>query len=89
MGDMERCPCCGSNRVRRSRTKTFMERLHRQFSMKRLHRCQACGWRGWGLETLKPAEPGDIRESGSPAPDLQAIDRALGAERAADPSSKS
>jgi hypothetical protein len=68
-----------------------MERLRRQFSKKRLHRCQACGWRGWGLETLTPADPGDVLEPGSAAPDLQAVDRALGAERvesAADRSSK-
>jgi hypothetical protein len=46
--------------------------------MKRLHRCQACGWRGWGLETARPADPGDTREPDGPAPDLGAIDQALG-----------
>jgi hypothetical protein len=45
--------------------------------MKRLHRCHACGWRGWGTETLAPADLGDVREPNAPPPDLHAIDRGL------------
>jgi hypothetical protein len=57
------------------------ERIRRQFSMKRLHRCEACRWRGWGLETQKPASAEDYRDSDGPAPDLESIDRAFGTAR--------
>lgn len=76
---MDKCPQCGSNRVHRSRTRSFAEKVRRQFSMKRLHRCHACGWRGWAIETVKPADQRDVRVSDAPPPDLHAIEKALAA----------
>lgn len=74
---MQTCPGCNSNRVHRSRAKTFLERFRRQFSMKRLFRCDACGWRGWGMETERTVTAAQMRTADSPPPDLDAIDAAL------------
>jgi hypothetical protein len=74
---MQQCPKCHSNRVNRSRSKTFLERLRRQFTMKRLFRCEACGWRGWGVETEANADRRDQVPSELPPPDLGAIDETL------------
>jgi hypothetical protein len=63
--------------VHRSRAKTFLERVRRQFSMKRLFRCNACGWRGWGIETARAVTAPEMRAADSPPPDLDAIDVAL------------
>jgi FlaA1/EpsC-like NDP-sugar epimerase len=41
------CPACLSCRVLRSRTRALSERIRRSFTIKRLHRCPECGWRGW------------------------------------------
>jgi hypothetical protein len=54
-----------------------VERLRRQFSRKRLYRCQACGWRGWGIETESDAAGREQLASELPPPDLSAIDAAL------------
>jgi hypothetical protein len=43
----QRCPACRSHALFRSRGKTVLDRLHKQVTGKRLHRCQKCGWRGW------------------------------------------
>jgi hypothetical protein len=81
---MQQCPQCTSNRIHRSRSKTFVERLRRQFSTKRLYRCQACGWRGWGIETEADAARQEQLGSELPPPDLSAIDADL--EHASKPS---
>jgi len=41
------CPGCQSHRVHRSRARNRVEELRKYFTTKRLHRCHACGWRGW------------------------------------------
>jgi len=73
---MDICPHCGSNRIRRSRSKGIFERLRRGFSRKRIFRCQECGWRGWGAHSM-PAQDAPPTEV-PPPPDVDAIDRALG-----------
>jgi predicted RNA-binding Zn-ribbon protein involved in translation (DUF1610 family) len=75
---MTTCPSCGSNRIHRSRSRNFYERLRRQFSTKRLFRCDACGWRGWGIELERP-EPREEEQKPPkvPPPDLEALDREL------------
>jgi len=75
---METCPSCGSPRIRPSKSRSRWERLRRQFSTKRIYRCQACQWRGWGTEMLDQhaSEEGRVR-SAAPPPDIDAIDRAL------------
>ncbi len=45
---MDKCPSCGSPDIHRSRSTTAAERLKKRFTDERLHRCRACGWRGWG-----------------------------------------
>lgn len=87
---MTSCPRCRSNRVHRSRTKTAWERLRRDFSHKRLFRCDECGWRGWG-EVTERARPGSAPPEGSSdaaAPDFDAIDQALADGRAASAAQK-
>ncbi len=74
---MRNCPSCESNRIHRSRTRTFVERLRRQFSSKRLFRCETCGWRGWGMDTETDARPEDQVTNGLPPPDLRALDAEL------------
>jgi len=41
------CQHCQSHRVHRSRARNRIEELRKYFTTKRLHRCHACGWRGW------------------------------------------
>ena len=74
---MNACPRCGSNRVHRSRARTFWERFRRDFSQKRLFRCDACLWRGWGVDTgeRRAALPDQVHETDPP--DFKAIDAAL------------
>ena len=74
---MDTCPQCGSNRINRSRSKGFFERLRREFSQKRLFRCQACGWRGWGVEADRPFTAEKAHMAEAPPPNLDAIDLAL------------
>ncbi len=70
---MRKCPNCGSPRVHRSRSRGVLEQLRKAVSSKRPHRCHACGWRGWGVETQEAAEPEEIlRVRG--APDFHVID---------------
>jgi hypothetical protein len=74
------CPKCGSPRVHRSHSRNTWERLRKIVTSKRPHRCQACGWRGWGHEISSAARPGTAAKE-SPArmaPDLDAIDVAIG-----------
>ena len=44
---MKRCPGCESERVLRSRTRNWWERVRRAVTRNRPYRCQACGWRGF------------------------------------------
>ncbi len=74
---MQNCPRCRSNRIHRSRTRTFLERLRRQFSTRRLFRCEACGWRGWGVETESSAEHQEQIRNDLPQPDLGELDATL------------
>jgi hypothetical protein len=54
------CPACARGILHRSRSRNIYERMRKSHSWKRLHRCEACGWRGW----LLPIEFG-----GPPLPD--------------------
>lgn len=41
------CPKCGKvNVLRRSRSRTFFEKLLRYTSIFKMYRCRSCGWRG-------------------------------------------
>jgi len=51
-GTVQGCPKCSSPRVHRSRAKTRAEEVWRLLGFKQLHRCHACGWRGWGKTTV-------------------------------------
>jgi hypothetical protein len=68
------CPKCGSPRVHRSRTRNVWERLRKNFTPGRIHRCHGCGWRGWGPTTSEPARPEDHQDLVHPTPHLEAID---------------
>jgi hypothetical protein len=49
------------------------ERMRRQFSERRLFRCDDCGWRGW----LIPLQFSDSQSIDAPAePDLSSLDLA-------------
>ena len=58
----------------------MVERARKTFTAKRLHRCQACGWRGWGLVTSDEIDEHDGADQVRPAPDLKAIDQEFPAE---------
>ena len=57
-----------------------MERLRKGFTLKRPHRCRACGWRGWRLESSR-LDAGEGSAVEREAPDFGAIDGALTLER--------
>jgi hypothetical protein len=56
--------------------------MRKGFTHRRLHRCHACGWRGWGTVTVSPARAESAAARTRPAPDLEAIDVAV--ERSGD-----
>ena len=47
---MRHCPRCKSEDIHRSRTKSMWERWRKEITAKRVYRCRACGWRGWGAD---------------------------------------
>ena len=70
---MRQCPKCGSPRVHRSRSRGFLEQVRKITTSRRPHRCHACGWRAWGLETEHPSEP-EVPIAIKSGPDLKVID---------------
>ena len=74
---MQRCPACASFDIRRSRSQSAVERIWKRFTMQRLFRCMACGWRGWGEATPQRSPPLSAGDTPHGAPDLQGIDAAL------------
>lgn len=77
---MEKCPKCQSNRIHRSRSRNWWERLRRDFSRNRPYRCESCGWRGWGPETDPQFSMPAAAESDAPSPDFEALDEAIARE---------
>ena len=75
------CPSCGSGEVYRSKARTAYERLRKAHTVKRMFRCQHCGWRGW----LLPLECAAMTEA-TWSPDLTAIDAFIGADQLRDAS---
>jgi predicted RNA-binding Zn-ribbon protein involved in translation (DUF1610 family) len=45
------CPKCNSERIHRSRSRTWWESWRKIVSRKRMFRCNDCGWRGWGIDS--------------------------------------
>ena len=78
---MQSCPKCRSARVYRSRSRGWFERFRKGFTNKRLHRCHACGWRGWGLESDNHRKRGHSSGIDRGVPDFTAIDEAIDLER--------
>jgi hypothetical protein len=70
---VRQCPKCGSPRIHRSRSRGLLEQIRKTVTSRRPHRCHACGWRGWGVETQEPATP-ELPTAIRPAPDLDVID---------------
>jgi FlaA1/EpsC-like NDP-sugar epimerase len=68
------CPGCRSKALHRSRARTLSERVRRNYSGKRLFRCEDCQWRGW-LIPLDFGAP-DAAEPNA-VPDLAALDNAV------------
>jgi FlaA1/EpsC-like NDP-sugar epimerase len=65
------CHVCESGRLRRTRARTFLERVTRSVGDKRLFACDGCGWRGRRL----PLDFGRASlETPEQTPDLQEID---------------
>ena len=71
---MVNCPKCGSPRIHRSHSRTVVEKLRRTLTGQRPHRCEACGWRGWGTKTSGGVAEVFNSTHVRPAPDLQALD---------------
>jgi hypothetical protein len=63
--------------LHRSRARNVLERFRKARSMKRLYRCDGCGWRGWllPLEQALALEASGVRADGigPDAADLQSI----------------
>jgi hypothetical protein len=70
------CPSCGSHQMRRSKARSFHERLRKGYTQKRMFRCQQCSWRGW----LIPLECATAAEA-TWSPDLTAIDTSMGIDQ--------
>lgn len=47
---MRECPRCKSPDIHRSRSRSKWEAWRKEITGKRLYRCAACGWRGWGID---------------------------------------
>jgi predicted Zn-ribbon and HTH transcriptional regulator len=60
---MQQCPKCKSDAVHRSHTKNFLESWKKMLTTKRPHRCQKCGWRGWGEETAPKFDADQARKA--------------------------
>jgi predicted RNA-binding Zn-ribbon protein involved in translation (DUF1610 family) len=59
------CPDCGNTEaLRRSRPRSFAERIRRRFTGRIPVRCHACGWRGWRHDDIdqQPGHRGVHRE---------------------------
>jgi len=48
--EMNNCPNCRSDSIRRSRTRSRWEELRKELTGKRPYRCGECGWRGWVVD---------------------------------------
>jgi hypothetical protein len=60
---MQQCPKCKADALHRSHTKNFLEAWLKTLTSKRPHRCQRCGWRGWGEETTPRFDVDHVRRS--------------------------
>jgi hypothetical protein len=58
---MQQCPKCKSASIRRSQTRHWWESWHKTFTIMRPHRCQGCGWRGWGEESMPRVDADRVR----------------------------
>ena len=68
------CHVCESGRLRRTRPRTFFERVTRSFGDKRLFACDGCGWRGRRV----PLDFGGVSpDTPEQTPDLREIDAAV------------
>jgi hypothetical protein len=73
---MEHCPQCHSTAVRRTRTRSLVDRIRRTLTTKRPHRCRDCGWHGWASEE-PPQTHQPVPIVAGTTPDFRAIDTAL------------
>ncbi len=72
---MTRCPSCDGSRVHRTVCRSFTERALKRLTRRRLFRCRSCGWRGWGVPTLRRLNlVGVVNDRDA---DLRALDREL------------
>jgi pyridoxal phosphate-dependent aminotransferase EpsN len=69
------CPTCRLFTLQRSHARSMAERIKRNLTNERLHRCTACGWRGW----LQPLDFAVCLEAEKVhIPDFSALDAAIG-----------
>jgi hypothetical protein len=74
--DLPTCPKCQSATLHRSASRTLFERLLKKMTIKRLHRCSECAWRGWA----RPSPIGTSLKTAvmcSEPPSMDEIDQAL------------
>jgi len=74
------CPSCSSENLVRAKSRPGVERIRKNLTAKRVHKCLVCGWRGWVI----PAEPSSHEATmvhTFAAPNLQAIDLAIAGSR--------
>ena len=57
---MQQCPKCQSKDIHRSRSTSRWERWRKDITGKRLYRCRACNWRGWGPDSGPTFDERDV-----------------------------
>jgi lipopolysaccharide/colanic/teichoic acid biosynthesis glycosyltransferase len=70
------CPRC-AGWAHRSHARNAFERLRRDWSAKRLHRCDGCGWRGWLVPIDHVSAPHPTIAHTQDVPDLSTLDTEL------------
>jgi UDP-GlcNAc:undecaprenyl-phosphate GlcNAc-1-phosphate transferase len=70
----QRCPSCAHASAHRSKARNAFERLKKERTLRRLYRCDTCGWRGW----LMPMDFSNVVTTDRLSPiDLRALDSAV------------
>jgi predicted RNA-binding Zn-ribbon protein involved in translation (DUF1610 family) len=60
---MQQCPKCKSTSIHRSHTRNWLESFRKAMTSNRPHRCQKCGWRGWGQESVPKFDDAQARRA--------------------------
>lgn len=74
------CPSCSSENLVRAKSRSGVERIRKNLTAKRVHKCLVCGWRGWTVPLENGREEATMVHTFA-APNFQAIDLAIAGSR--------